>query len=73
MWTIVYIATSQIKAQNLVEALQQEGFMVRLRTVGAIADGDAAHIEILVPRSEAEDAMEMMNLLWGEAIFKASK
>ncbi len=61
MWKIVYIASSLKTAQNLTDYLSQESIMFRTRALGALGSQSPAHIEILVPESEAEDALEILN------------
>lgn len=59
MWTVVYIAPHKKAAEKLKDVLMREGLLVQLRPVGLPHDNGA--IEILVPESEAEEALEIIN------------
>ncbi|HHT36317.1 MAG: putative signal transducing protein [Candidatus Wallacebacter cryptica] len=61
MWTVVYVAPNRAIADMLKELLDKEGFVVMLRPIGAPHLGAAASVEILVPESEVEDAMEVIS------------
>ena len=61
MWTVVYIAPSKSVAEQLKEVLTDEGLLVSLRTVGLPHAGDSGSYEILVPESEVDEAMEIIN------------
>lgn len=61
MWTVVYIAPSRTMAESLQEVLSSEGLLVMLRTIGIPHVGDSSAVEILVPESEVDEAMEILN------------
>ena len=61
MWTVVYIAQNQKEADKLDRHLTAEGFLVKLRTIGLQQAGVAASVEVLVPESEVDEAMEAIN------------
>ncbi|MCL2766320.1 MAG: glutamate decarboxylase [Peptococcaceae bacterium] len=61
MWTVVYIAPSQKEADKLEKRLSSEGFLVKLHAIGAIQSGVASSIEVLVPESEVDEVMEVIN------------
>jgi hypothetical protein len=67
MWTVVYVAPNRAIADMLKELLDKEGFVVMLRPIGAPHLGAAASVEILVPESEVEDAMEVISSLIGSS------
>jgi hypothetical protein len=43
--------------------LSTEGFLVKLRTIGLPQANDACSVEILVPESEVDEAMEIINTI----------
>ncbi|MHB9095338.1 MAG: putative signal transducing protein [Eubacteriales bacterium] len=61
MWTVVYIAPSRLVAESLQNVLSSEGLLVMLRTIGIPHVGDSSAVEILVPESEVDEAMEILN------------
>lgn len=61
MWTVVYIAPNKTQAEMLKEVLAQEGVLVMLRPIGLPHLGDAGSVEILVPESEVDEALEILN------------
>lgn len=61
MWTVVYIAPSRTVAESLQEVLSSEGLLVQLRTIGIPQVADSSAVEILVPESEVDEAMEILN------------
>ncbi|MFZ5640073.1 MAG: putative signal transducing protein [Bacillota bacterium] len=61
MWTVVYIAPNRVAAENLKNVLTNEGVLVQLRAIGVPHVGDAGAFEILVPESEVDEALEILN------------
>ena len=61
MWTVVYIAPSRSTAESLQNVLSSEGLLVMLRNIGIPHVGDSSAVEILVPESEVDEAMEILN------------
>lgn len=61
MWTVVYIAPNKKEAEKLQRLLTTEGFLVKLRAIGLPQANNACSIEILVPESEVDEAMEIIN------------
>lgn len=61
MWTVVYISSNKIMAEQLKAVLTQEGLLVMLRPACIPHMGDSGPVEILVPESEAEEAQEIIN------------
>lgn len=61
MWTVVYIAPSRTIAESLQNVLSSEGLLVMLRNIGIPHVGDSSAVEILVPESEVDEAMEILN------------
>lgn len=56
MWKVVYVAPSQRVATRLKDELVQNGLLVALRAVG-----EEGPVEMLVPPSEAVEAIEIIN------------
>ncbi len=61
MWTVVYIAPNKKQAEKLQQALSQEGLLVKLRNIGLPNGNDNGSVEILVPESEVDEALEIIN------------
>ncbi|HWI55008.1 MAG TPA: glutamate decarboxylase [Desulfobacteria bacterium] len=61
MWTVVYIAPSKSAAETLQKVLSGEGLLVQLRNIGLPHVGDSSAVEILVPESEVDEAMEILS------------
>jgi hypothetical protein len=66
MWTVVYIAPNRAVAEMLKNLLEAEGILVMIRAIGIPHMGDSASMEILVPESEAEEAIEILNSEYGK-------
>lgn len=63
MWTVVYIAPSLKEAEKIKKLLTTEGFLVKLRTIGLSQANEACSVEILVPESEVDEALEIINTI----------
>jgi len=61
VWTVVYIAPNKKEADRLEKRLKEEGFLVKLRTIGPPQAGNSCSVEILVPESEVDEALEIIN------------
>lgn len=61
MWTVVYIAPTKAVADRIKDALSIEGLLVQLRAIGLPQAGENSSVEILVPESEVDEAMEIIN------------
>ena len=61
MWTVVYIAPNRREAERLQQALLQEGLLVILRNIGLPNANENGSVEILVPESEVDEALEVIN------------
>lgn len=61
MWTVVYIAPNKKIADSLKEVITREGLLVQLRAIGLPNMGDNGAVEVLVPESEVDEAMEILN------------
>ena len=62
MWTVVYIAPNQKVAERLQQRLTTEGLLVKLRPIGQVQPDTVYSVEILVPESEVDEALEIINL-----------
>jgi hypothetical protein len=61
VWTVVYIAPNRKEADRLEKLLATEGFLVKLRMIGFPQPNHTCSIEILLPESEVDEAMEVIN------------
>jgi hypothetical protein len=61
VWTVVYIALNRKEADRLERLLATEGFLVKLRMIGLPQADNTCSIEILLPESEIDEAMEVIN------------
>lgn len=60
MWSVVYIANNDKMAEKIKDKLSTEGFMVQLRELSKNPQ-KKGQVEILVPRSEAQDVVEFLS------------
>jgi hypothetical protein len=61
MWKVIYIAPSIHVAKRLKELLTAEGLLVTERALGGGETVSHGPIELLVPKSEAAEAHEILN------------
>jgi len=61
VWTVVYISPNKKEARKIEKILVAEGLMVKLRAIGLPQESNACSIEILVPESEVDEALEIIN------------
>jgi hypothetical protein len=64
MWTVVQIVSGQAMAEMLKNLLSEEGFLVQIRPLGIPHLGAGRQFELLVPRSEAREAQEILMEKW---------
>lgn len=64
MWIVVQIVPNQATAEMLKNLLSEEGFLVRIRPLGVPHMGAARQFELLVPRSEAREAQQILMEKW---------
>jgi len=64
-WTTIYIAPNKATAENLKGILSREGILVNLRFTGLVSHSGGAHIEVMVPEGEVEEAHEILNEVLG--------
>lgn len=61
MWTVVYIAPNKKEAEKIKSNLSAEGLLVKIRAVGLPQTGENGPAEVLVPESEVDEALEIIN------------
>lgn len=61
MWTVIYIAPNRIIAEQMGNLLENEGLLVNLKPMGIPHLGDSGAVEVTVPESEAEEALNIIN------------
>lgn len=61
MWKVIYIAPSLHVAKRLKALLTAEGLLVSERALGGGAASGSGPTELLVPKSEAAEAHEILN------------
>ncbi|HQA60293.1 MAG: hypothetical protein WBJ82_00470 [Tepidanaerobacteraceae bacterium] len=59
MWTVIYMATDKDTAHKVVQAIKDEGFLVKTREVMK-SKKHGCCIEISVPESEAQEAQNVI-------------
>lgn len=59
-WKVIHITRSQANADQLLSALEQEGFMARSRKVSRTLSSDENYYEIMVPGAEAMEAHQLL-------------
>lgn len=60
MWIVVHMVQSRQKAQTVKEALEGEGFLVKLNPVYKNTPEQDNFYELMLPASEAEEARQVM-------------
>jgi len=62
MWTVVYIAPCMEEAEQIQRLLTSEGLLVKIKNIGSSSGlPPNSSIEVLVPESEADEAMEIID------------
>jgi len=61
VWTVIYISPNKKEAERIEQILSSEGLLVKLRSLGTSQQRDGGSVEILVPESEADEALEIIN------------
>lgn len=57
MWQVVYIASTKKEADNILQMMESQGFMLQI-------DADAGEYQIKVPALEAEAAYSCLNKIF---------
>ena len=60
MWTVIHIAANRAQAELVKSLLESEGLMADIRPAGISILGDGV-FEVLVIKSEAAEALEILN------------
>jgi len=63
VWIVVYIAPTKKEAEKIQQILFREGILVKLKAVDQSQSGGNHLTEILVPESEADEALEIISAL----------
>ena len=58
MWTVVYMANTKVDAEAIKEILVEEGFLVKVKPISK--NNVEGTSEVLVPRSEVEEAHNIL-------------
>lgn len=61
MWTVIYIAPSEKAAERIKQRLEEEGFLVKIRSSGV-----SKQYEVLVPGSEVREVQEVLSAILHE-------
>ncbi|MBX6350698.1 MAG: glutamate decarboxylase [Clostridia bacterium] len=59
-WRVLYVAPNEAWALMVKELLEQDGFLVMLRSAGIPHMGPSAPHELLVPEAEVHEAQERL-------------
>jgi hypothetical protein len=62
VWIVVYIAPTKKEAEIIKQMLTREGILVKAKAIDQSQLGCNSPIEILVPESEADEALEIINV-----------
>jgi hypothetical protein len=62
MWTVIYIAPTARAAERIQKRLEEEGFLVKLRSTNMAKQ----QFEVLVPEGEVDEVQEILNTLLHE-------
>jgi len=60
MWMVVYMAQTKETAEQIRNVLTAEGFLVKLKPVYKNVSSEENYYEILVPKSEANEAHDIL-------------
>ena len=61
VWTVVYIAPNKKEADKIKKNLSMEGLLVKVRGIGLPHTAESGPVEVLVPESEVDEALEIIN------------
>lgn len=65
MWTVVYVAPNREVGEKLKERLEAEGLLVVLRPTGVTTEKGSTNYELMVPKSEVQEAQEALGTWLG--------
>lgn len=60
LWMVIQMAHSSARAEAIRTALEEEGFLVRIRPVARILSSQDNCYEIMVPAAEAKEARDLL-------------
>jgi len=61
MWKVIYIAKDILFAKNLEKILKEKGILTILNQLEAGKDDLNENVEILVPKCETQEAVDLIN------------
>ncbi len=61
MWKVIYIAKDILLARNLEKILKEKGILTILNQLEAGKDDLNENVEILVPKCETQEAVDLIN------------
>jgi len=61
MWKVIYIAKDMLLARNLEKTLKEKGIVTILNQLEVGKDDLNGNIEILVPKCETQEAVDLIN------------
>ncbi|HER23946.1 MAG TPA: hypothetical protein ENO17_02685 [Candidatus Atribacteria bacterium] len=61
MWKVIYIAKDILLARNLEKTLKEKGIVTILNQLEAGKDELNGNVEILVPKCETQEAVDLIN------------
>ncbi len=61
MWKVIYIAKDMLLARNLEKTLKEKGIATILNQLEAGKDDLNENVEILVPKCETQEAVDMIS------------
>lgn len=61
LWTVVYVAPNREVGERLKARLEGEGLLVVLRPTGVTTEKGSTNYEIMVPKSEVQEAQEALS------------
>ena len=59
-WTVIHMTRGQVRAQEILQVLQAEGFMARVEQMSRAMSGEENDFEILCLQSEAQEAHQLL-------------
>ena len=59
-WTVIHMTRGRMRAEEILQALQAEGFMARMRQMSRAMSGEENDFEILCLQSEAQEAHQLL-------------
>ena len=60
LWTVIHMTRGQVRAQEILQVLQAEGFMARVQQMSRAMSGEENDFEILCLQSEAQEAHQLL-------------